>query len=71
MNIPDSPNDTQIASTILLMAQGLGLQVVAEGIETEQQYQFLRTHGCEYGQGYFFSHPQPAELITALLDKER
>ena len=53
------------------MAQGLGLQVVAEGIETEQQYQFLRTHGCEYGQGYFFSHPQPAELITALLDKER
>lgn len=70
-NIPASPSDTQIASTILLMAQGLGLQVVAEGIETEQQYQFLRTHGCEYGQGYFFGHPQPAELMTALLDKQR
>ena len=51
------------------MAQGLGLQAVAEGIETEQQYEFMRAHGCEYGQGYFFSRPQPADQITALLSK--
>ena len=69
MNIPESSSDTQIATTILLMAQGLGLQAVAEGIETEQQYEFMRTHGCEYGQGYFFSRPQPADQITALLGK--
>jgi diguanylate cyclase (GGDEF)-like protein len=68
MNIPANHSDTQIATTILLMAQGLGLQVVAEGIETEQQYQFLNECGCEYGQGYLFSHPQPAERIPALLD---
>ena len=66
-NIPGSPSDTQIARTILLMAHGLGLQTVAEGIETERQYDFLRTHGCEYGQGYFFSYPKPADELAVLL----
>jgi len=67
MNIPDNRSETQIATTILLMAQGLGLQVVAEGIETEAQNAFLRVRGCEYGQGYLFGQPQPAERISALL----
>lgn len=67
MNIPDNRSETQIASTILLMAQGLGLQVVAEGIETEPQYAFLRVRGCEYGQGFLFSQPQSAEQISAML----
>ena len=67
VHIPDSSSDTQIATTILLMAQGLGLQVVAEGIETQQQYDFMRAHGCEYGQGHYFSRPQPADQITGLL----
>ena len=66
-NIPDSPSDTQIARTILLMAQGLGLQTVAEGIETEKQSDFLCTHGCEYGQGYLFSRPRPADELASLL----
>jgi diguanylate cyclase (GGDEF)-like protein len=68
MNIPANRSDTQIATTILLMAQGLGLQVVAEGVETEQQHQFLKERGCEYGQGYLFSRPQAADSIPALLD---
>ena len=66
-NIPDNPSDTQIARTILLMAQGLGLKTVAEGIETEKQYEFLRSHGCEYGQGYLFSRPLPANELLGLL----
>ena len=66
-NIPDSPRDTQIATTILLMARGLSLQTVAEGIETERQCDFFRTHGCEYGQGYFFSSPKPADELAAIL----
>lgn len=66
-NIPETPSNTQIAKTIMLMAQGLGLQTVAEGIETEQQYEFLRSHGCEYGQGYFIGRPQTAEEISILL----
>ncbi len=69
MNIPDNHSDTQIATTILLMAQGLGLEVVAEGVETEQQYRFLKERGCEYGQGYLFSRPQPADNIPALLNR--
>lgn len=68
VNIPDRPSDRQIATTILLMAQGLGLQSVAEGIETEQQYDFLLRHGCEYGQGYFTGRPQAAEEISSLFD---
>ena len=67
LNIPDSPSDTQITRTILLMAQGLGLPAVAEGIETEGQYNFLRSHGCEYGQGNLFGRPQPADELAALL----
>lgn len=69
VNIPDSPSDAQIATTILLMAQGLHLQTVAEGIETEQQYDFLHRHGCEYGQGYFISRPQAADKISMLLER--
>jgi len=69
MNIPDNRSDTQIATTILLMAKGLGLEVVAEGVETEQQYRFLKGRGCEYGQGNLFSHPQPADNIPALLNR--
>lgn len=69
VNIPDSPSNTQIATTILLMAQGLRLQTVAEGIETEQQHEFLRRHGCEFGQGYFIGRPQAAEKISTLLER--
>jgi len=67
LNIPDSLSDTQITRTILLMAQGLGLPAVAEGIETEGQYNFLRSNGCEYGQGNLFGRPQPADELAALL----
>lgn len=69
VNIPQSPSDSQIATTILLMARGLGLQTVAEGIETEQQYEFLLRQGCEYGQGYFIGRPQPVDEISALLER--
>lgn len=67
-NIPESSSGTQIATTVLLMAQGLGLQTVAEGIETEQQYDFLRNRGCEYGQGNFIARPQAAAEISGLLN---
>jgi EAL domain-containing protein (putative c-di-GMP-specific phosphodiesterase class I) len=66
-NIPDHPSDTQIATTILLMARGLGLQVVAEGIETAQQHLFLKDRACEFGQGYLFGRPQPPAQILDLL----
>lgn len=58
---------TVIVRTILSLAAALGMEVVAEGIETMQQLTTLQQLSCGYGQGYFFSKPLPAEVATALL----
>jgi len=65
--IPGQAGDTQIVTTILALAKGLELEVVAEGIETQAQYDFLREHGCEFGQGYLMSRPLPADALAAML----
>ncbi len=67
VNISDAPRDRQIANTILMMGQGLGLQVLGEGIETEQQCTFLHERGCSLGQGNLFSPPRPADELLATL----
>jgi diguanylate cyclase (GGDEF)-like protein/PAS domain S-box-containing protein len=59
--------NTEIARTIVGLAQGLGLEVVAEGIETDYQLAHLRSLGCQYGQGYFFSRPLTGEAASDLL----
>jgi len=56
-----------IVSAVTTMARQLGLRVVAEGIEKEEQLGLLRALGCEYGQGYFFSRPIDAEAAASLL----
>ena len=56
-----------IVRTIIELARVLGMDVVAEGIETQEQYQLLRQMGCRYGQGYLFSPPMTAEEITNML----
>ena len=58
---------TSIISTIISLAQGLRLKVVAEGVETEQQAQLLRLLRCDQVQGFLFSPPVPAEKIETLL----
>jgi len=67
--IPGQPGDSQIVTTILALAKGFELEVIAEGIETQAQYDFLRDHGCEFGQGYLMSRPQPAEALEAMLGR--
>ena len=56
-----------IVRAIITMARELGMPVVAEGVETREQMEFLHTHGCDAVQGYYLSHPQPAEAIVELL----
>ncbi len=70
-DIPGDNDDAAIVNTIVAMAHNLRLQVVAEGVETDQQLAFLRVSGCDAMQGYLFSHPLPAEEITALLQSGR
>ncbi|GAA6185738.1 EAL domain-containing protein [Aliiglaciecola sp. NS0011-25] len=54
------PANNTIASTIIAMGHELNMEIIAEGIETYQCYQFLRNLKCQYGQGYFFQKPVPA-----------
>lgn len=67
--IDSDPNDAAIVQTIIAMAHILGLQVVAEGVETENQLKFLRLHQCDEIQGYYFSRPVDKEQIVGLMDK--
>ncbi|WP_414577706.1 EAL domain-containing protein [Anabaena sp. CCY 9402-a] len=60
----------QVVKTIITLSNQLGLAVVAEGIETQQQLQRLQQLGCEFGQGYLFSHPLAAHEIETLLIKK-
>ena len=66
-NIPDNGYDSTVASTIVAMAHSLGLQVIAEGVETTDQAAFLRFIGCEEMQGFLFSKPVVASEFEKLL----
>jgi diguanylate cyclase (GGDEF)-like protein/PAS domain S-box-containing protein len=56
-----------LVETMVTMAQKLGIQCLAEGIETEEQLAFLRQHGCQFGQGFLYSRPLPTSRFNALL----
>jgi EAL domain-containing protein (putative c-di-GMP-specific phosphodiesterase class I) len=60
-------NDAVIARTIVALGQSLGLKVIAEGVETLEQRNFLADMGCDAYQGYYFGRPMPIEALTATL----
>lgn len=66
-DIPADENDTAIVRTIIALARSLGLTVVAEGVETEAQLDYLRVNQCDEGQGYLLSRPLDAEACTRLM----
>jgi diguanylate cyclase (GGDEF)-like protein/PAS domain S-box-containing protein len=64
-----NPNNAAITTAIINLGKTLNLTVLAEGIETKEQLQFLQKQECDQGQGYLFSQPIPAEKFTQLLQK--
>lgn len=61
------PDDAAITSTIISMAKSLNLKTIAEGVESREQYDFLRHRECDEMQGYFYSRPLPAQRFAEML----
>ena len=61
--LPGNPNDASLVHAIMAMAESLDLEVVAEGVETLEQFDFLRAAGCDIVQGNYFSRPMPAARV--------
>ncbi|GAA58714.1 diguanylate cyclase/phosphodiesterase with PAS/PAC sensor(s) [Pseudoalteromonas sp. BSi20652] len=68
-DIPEDTNDMEITAAIIAMAQKLNLNVVAEGVETIEQVEFLQKNNCFIVQGYYFSPPIPEKELPSLFDK--
>jgi diguanylate cyclase (GGDEF)-like protein/PAS domain S-box-containing protein len=70
-DIPTDPDNAAIVKAIITLSHTLNLKVIAEGVETMKQLEFLRSIGCHEMQGYLFSKPVPADQATRLLAEER
>ena len=70
MNLATSRSDAAIIEAIIALAHSLNLKVIAEGVETEEQLTFLKSHGCDETQGFLLSRPLPVEEISKFLTKK-
>jgi EAL domain-containing protein (putative c-di-GMP-specific phosphodiesterase class I) len=61
--------DTAIVQTVVELAHILGIEVVAEGVETAEQETLLREMGCDYAQGFYFSRALPPEMVPAFMSQ--
>lgn len=72
--VKDLPRDSDavsICEAIISMAHSLGLDVVAEGVESDEHMEFMQAHGCKYVQGYFVSKPIPGDEFIAWIGENR
>jgi len=70
-DVPLNGNDSEIIRAIIAMANSLGLQIIAEGVERSEQLDFLRAENCHLYQGYLFSEPLSSEQFRSLLSARR
>jgi len=66
-DLDEDANDRAIVSAIIRMAQALGMDTIAEGVETRGQFEFLRDQGCTQAQGFYCGHPQAADQLQIYL----
>jgi EAL domain-containing protein (putative c-di-GMP-specific phosphodiesterase class I) len=66
-DVPDDPEDAAIMEMIIQMSHRLGMEVVAEGVETAEQLAYLKAQGCELYQGFYLYRPMPADQFETLL----
>ncbi len=69
-DVASNPSDAKIIKAIITMAHGLGFEVVAEGVEKQDQLNFLQEFGCDAVQGYFFSPPVPCEEFAKIIQSK-
>ena len=70
-NLHTNSTEKSVTEAIIVMAHRLGLEVIAEGVETDEQYEILKNMGCDYGQGYLFSRPLTRNMFEDLYIKRR
>ncbi|MBN3922733.1 bifunctional diguanylate cyclase/phosphodiesterase [Nostoc sp. NMS4] len=68
-DVISNPDSAAVTNAIIALAKSLRLNITAEGVETQEQLDYLKMQGCDEGQGYYFSCPVPADIITPMLQK--
>jgi diguanylate cyclase (GGDEF)-like protein len=68
-DIMSNPDSAAVTNAIIALAKSLRLTITAEGVETQEQLDYLKMQGCHEGQGYYFSRPVPADIIAPMLQK--
>jgi len=68
-DLPHSDADGKMVNAIIQLGQGLGLKLLAEGVETMEQLEYLKNHGCNSYQGFYCSKPLPAAEFDALMQE--